>query len=142
MLFNRDTLSIINAMRETLCRMHISSMEERIRAIEMRNQLRAELEDRLGEKGLLLPPVLPSARAPYNGEGVWKHYQWLYPGVANVIGFPAISIPIGMKAAEDGGEERMPMSVQLIGRPYSERLLIAAARELERGFRGWTPLDE
>lgn len=43
----------------------------------------------------------------------------------NVLGFPAISIPCGF----DG--EGMPIGLQLIGRPFAERQLLAAAAALE-----------
>lgn len=43
----------------------------------------------------------------------------------NLLGFPAISIPCGF----DG--EEMPIGLQLIGRPFAERQLLAAAAALE-----------
>lgn len=43
----------------------------------------------------------------------------------NVLGFPALSIPCGF----DG--EGMPIGLQIIGRPFSERLLLHAAAALE-----------
>jgi len=44
---------------------------------------------------------------------------------ANVLGWPALALPCG--AAEDGA----PASVQLVGRPGSDSLVLAAGRLLE-----------
>ena len=43
----------------------------------------------------------------------------------NVLGFPALSMPCGF------GEENMPIGVQLIARPFGERVLLQAAAALE-----------
>jgi amidase len=44
----------------------------------------------------------------------------------NVVGFPAISVPAGW--SEDG----LPLAVQLVGVPDSERQLLALAAQLEQ----------
>lgn len=43
----------------------------------------------------------------------------------NVLGFPAVSIPCGF------GEAEMPIGLQLIARPFAERVLLQAAAALE-----------
>lgn len=43
----------------------------------------------------------------------------------NVVGFPSIAVPIGL--TDDG----MPMSMQLVGRPFSEGMLLRVARAYE-----------
>jgi aspartyl-tRNA(Asn)/glutamyl-tRNA(Gln) amidotransferase subunit A len=45
----------------------------------------------------------------------------------NVLGFPALSIPCGFDS------EGMPIGLQLIGRPFAERQLLAVAAALEDG---------
>jgi Asp-tRNA(Asn)/Glu-tRNA(Gln) amidotransferase A subunit family amidase len=132
--------SPLNEMQSRLLRhLLLPSTEAREQAIEMRAQLKAELEDLLGDSGLLLLPAYPAAHAPYHGEYSWKPFNYMfYTGVANSLGLPAITVPIGLGRR---GAGRLPLCVQLVGAPYSERLLIAAARELEKGFGGWTPKD-
>jgi aspartyl-tRNA(Asn)/glutamyl-tRNA(Gln) amidotransferase subunit A len=53
----------------------------------------------------------------------------------NVIGYPAISIPCGF------GEAGMPIGLQMIGRPFAESQLLAAAAALEDAteFAGRNP---
>jgi len=46
----------------------------------------------------------------------------------NLSGYPAISIPAGT------GDLGLPIAVQLVGRPFAERELFRAARDLERAF--------
>ena len=47
------------------------------------------------------------------------------------MGLPAISIPTGF---DPNG---LPLSVQLIGKPFSEKLLLRAANALERQLSFW-----
>ena len=45
----------------------------------------------------------------------------------NVLGFPALSMPCGNSA------QGLPIGLQLIGRPFEERLLLALGEALESG---------
>ena len=49
----------------------------------------------------------------------------------NYLGLPAISIPTGF---DPNG---LPLSVQLIGKPFSEKLLLRVAYALEKQFSFW-----
>lgn len=50
----------------------------------------------------------------------------------NYLGFPAINLPTGFD------RNGLPTSLQLIGRPWSESLLLRAARALERELDFWS----
>jgi amidase len=86
---------------------------------------------------VLLSPV-SSAPAFRHGEGTWRspngyretmrHSQWL-----NLAGLPGLTIPITTSA--DG----LPIGVQLIGRPFSEELLLTIAESLELARGPWQP---
>jgi Asp-tRNA(Asn)/Glu-tRNA(Gln) amidotransferase A subunit family amidase len=52
--------------------------------------------------------------------------QWL-----NLIGFPGVSVPVGVSA------ERLPIGVQVIGRPHQEELVLAVAERIENGRGPW-----
>ena len=57
----------------------------------------------------------------------------------NFLGLPAICLPIGRD------KNGLPVSAQLVGKPFSEALLIRAARAIEREYRFWDsrpPLGE
>ena len=49
----------------------------------------------------------------------------------NFLGLPAVVLPIGFD------KNGLPLSVQLVGRPFSEDILLRAARALERHFAFW-----
>ena len=44
----------------------------------------------------------------------------------NYLGVPALALPCGFDA------RGLPMSLQLVGRPFSEALLLAAGRQYQR----------
>ncbi len=54
----------------------------------------------------------------------------------NYLGFPAVNIPTGFDA------NGLPMSVQLIGAPFSEARLLRVARALERELDFWSARPE
>ncbi|WP_189112420.1 amidase [Pilimelia terevasa] len=87
---------------------------------------------------ILLTPVLAGSPPPAAG---WAGRSWLanvaasarlapYPGVWNVAGLPALSVPVGIRP--DG----IPGAVQLVGPAGSERTLLAVAGQLEL-LRPW-----
>ncbi len=57
-----------------------------------------------------------------------RHSQWL-----NLAGLPGLIIPIS--TSSDG----LPIGVQLIGRPFSEELLLSIAESLELARGPWQP---
>ena len=77
---------------------------------------------------LLLTPTLALVAPPVGRIGNDERglvTRFTYP--INVLGWPALAVPCG--AAEDG----LPASVQLIGRPGDDALVLAAGLSLERG---------
>ncbi len=91
---------------------------------------------------LILTPAL-AQRPPHTGEihgrgpDPWDHYRRSgaftpYTAIVNVTGQPAITVPLYV--APDG----LPVSVQLIGPPAREDLLLSAAAALERAHP-WQP---
>jgi amidase len=84
---------------------------------------------------VVLTPALgmrPVAIGEIHGRGPdpWQHYERSarftpYTAIANVIGQPAISLPLYV------GEDGLPLAVQLIGPPAREELLLALATQLE-----------
>jgi len=77
---------------------------------------------------LLLTPTLRRV-APPAGEGQRDELvRFTYP--INVLGWPALALPCG--PAEDG----LPASIQIVGKPGSDNLVLAAGRLLESLVRG------
>jgi hypothetical protein len=108
--------------------------------------------DELREKVLLQMrehPVLicPTAAIPafHHGEREWqvegktvKYLDaWSYCEWFNLLGFPAVVVPMGRSA------EGLPIGVQIVGRPWEEEVVLAIAAILEtecgpwQGSPGW-----
>lgn len=81
----------------------------------------------------------PVLLLPNPGFGAWPVGQFPGPAamapltVANLLGLPALAIPVGFDAAG------LPLSVQAVAKPWHEELLLAFGRKLEEA-RGPFPL--
>ena len=51
--------------------------------------------------------------------------------IFNALGYPVTQVPLGL--SKDG----FPLGLQVAGTMNNDRLTIAVAGELERGFKGW-----
>ncbi|MCE5288304.1 MAG: amidase [Nocardiaceae bacterium] len=86
-----------------------------------------------GDIDVLVQPVTAKGPGPagaLNGVGYWKTYlasarSIAYPQPWNLAGFPAVTAIVG----ESNG---LPLAVQLVGKPGSESMLLAAAHEIEQ----------
>lgn len=95
--------------------------------------------DALRGKFLEAMEECPILLLPNPGFGAWKCGE--FPGVdsmapltvANLLGLPALAIPVGFD------ENGMPLSVQAIGKPWHEEMLLEFGMRIERA-RGRFPL--
>lgn len=96
---------------------------------QWRAELRRQLVELIGDRGVAVCPVFPFA-APRLGWTV----RWL--GVAtmssfttwvNLAGLPALTVPVGRSAGN-----RLPVGVQLVGAPGTEETLLAAGLVVQR----------
>jgi Asp-tRNA(Asn)/Glu-tRNA(Gln) amidotransferase A subunit family amidase len=105
------------------------TVDEFLAACVKRDIVRAKIIKEMRDVPILLSPVC-SAPAFRHGEGNWqpvrgyrdtmRHAQWL-----NLAGFPGVSVPMGFSA------EGLPISVQVIGKPNEDELVLAVAEILE-----------
>ncbi|MDQ1591796.1 MAG: amidase [Pyrinomonadaceae bacterium] len=105
-----------------------------------RRRLRASLLERMRETPLLLAPVGAVAafahgarQVEVRGEFVNTFRAFGYAQACNVFGLPAACVPAGRTRAG------LPVGVQIIGRPFDEQLVLAAARIVEAALGGWQP---
>jgi aspartyl-tRNA(Asn)/glutamyl-tRNA(Gln) amidotransferase subunit A len=97
-------------------------------AREAREEYRWAAEAALDGVDLLLTPTLPIVPPPADVEELEVREtltRFTYP--FNVLGWPVLAVPAGTAA------EGLPASVQLIGRPADDALLLAVGSSLERG---------
>jgi aspartyl-tRNA(Asn)/glutamyl-tRNA(Gln) amidotransferase subunit A len=100
--------------------------KEATNAVDRRNDHRAEAEAALDDLDLLLTPTLACVAPPLpDDEREIREalIQFTFP--FNALGWPALALPAG--PAEDG----LPASIQLVGRPGSDALVLAVGEELE-----------
>ncbi len=101
-------------------------LEEGLRA---RETYRERCFERLEGVDLLLTPTISFVAPPADTDELTIRdaaIRFTYP--FNVLGWPALAIPCG--PAENG----LPASVQLVGRPGDDALVLAAGEQLEREF--------
>ncbi len=94
--------------------------------------LREELEDALGERGVMLYPSY-SRPAPRHYAPLLRPFHFVYTAIVNVMGFPSTQVPLGL------GRDGVPLGVQVVAAHGNDHLTVAVARHLERAFGGWRP---
>jgi aspartyl-tRNA(Asn)/glutamyl-tRNA(Gln) amidotransferase subunit A len=104
---------------------------EAAQAARIREEYAEGCDELLGELDLLLTPTLVCV-APPTGIGDRALRETLIRNTLpfNTLGWPALALPCG--PAEDG----LPASVQLVGRPGADALVLAAGAILASLFRG------
>ena len=108
-----------------------------------RDTVRLQVLAQMQEYPVLLCPVasLPAFR---HGERTWEidgqtvryldvfsYTQWF-----NLLGFPAVSVPVGRSP------QGLPIGVQVVGRPWEEEVVLSIAAIIEREAGGWQPPPE
>ena len=83
----------------------------------------------LRDVDLLALPTVPFFPPPL-AEARGQHYT-SFTNPVNLAGFPALALPVRSR-------EQLPASLQLIGPPGSEALLLATGRVIESAA-GWRP---
>ncbi len=96
------------------------------------DELRALLEDELGDDGVMLYPSY-SRPAPRHHGPLLRPFDFVYTAIVNVLGFPSTQVPLGLNA------KGLPLGCQVVAAHGKDHLTIAVARELERAMGGWVP---
>ncbi|XP_023715933.1 fatty-acid amide hydrolase 2-A [Cryptotermes secundus] len=96
------------------------------------SQLYEELQEMLGNDGVLLYPTHPIP-APYHNEPLVKPFNFSYTGIFNVLGLPATHCPLGLSS------QGLPIGIQAVASLNHDHLTLAVALELEKAFGGWVP---
>ncbi len=93
-----------------------------------RERLRAEVRALLGEHGVAVCPIFPTT-APKHGWSPWASFFTNgYTTWVNLAGLPGLAVPVGFSG------NGMPVGVQIVGNPGSERLLLAAGLAVQQAL--------
>ena len=103
-----------------------------------RDLIRYKIFEQMRDYPILLCPVaaIPAFR---HGERSWQidgktvEYldAWSYTEWFNLLGTPAVSVPVG------SSKEGLPIGVQVSARPWEEELVLSVAEILEKECGGW-----
>nr|XP_020660344.1 fatty-acid amide hydrolase 2 [Pogona vitticeps] len=93
-------------------------------------KLQAEMVNLLGNDGVLLYPSHPVV-APKHHTPLAMPFNFAYTAIFNILGLPVTQCPLGLN--KDG----LPLGIQVVAGPHSDRLTLAVARYLEKAFGGW-----
>eukprot|EP00160_Parvularia_atlantis_P022191 Unigene9919_Nuclearia_a/m.30284 Unigene9919_Nuclearia_a/g.30284 ORF Unigene9919_Nuclearia_a/g.30284 Unigene9919_Nuclearia_a/m.30284 type:complete len:137 (-) Unigene9919_Nuclearia_a:13-423(-) len=93
--------------------------------------MRRQIQELLGDDGILLYPVHPTT-AVFHNAACLVPLNFQYTGILNVLELASTAVPMGL-AKKDG----MPTGVQVAAKDGNDRLCVAVALELERRFGGW-----
>ena len=123
---------------ETDLRYKIGKAERVAAAVLEREGLREELLRWMKTTALILAPVGSTAafehgaqRLEVNGRSIGVFRAFSYSQTFNVFGLPSVVVPAGQSA------EGLPIGVQIIGRPFEEETVLAAAAVIEGTLGGW-----
>lgn len=93
-------------------------------------ELDAEIEELLGDDGVLLYPSYTYA-APFHYAVFIQVYNFHYWSLPNVLHLPATQVPLGLNS------QGLPLGVQVVATRNRDRHCLAVAEELDRHFGGW-----
>jgi aspartyl-tRNA(Asn)/glutamyl-tRNA(Gln) amidotransferase subunit A len=100
-----------------------------VEAQRRRRELIAELNDEMTDLDILITATVPSEAPPLDQLAKWAIIeQPNFTSPFNLAGFPALSLCAGY------GEGGLPLAIQLIGKPFTEPLLLRAGHAYERAM--------
>lgn len=100
------------------------------RQAETARSLQREIEDMLGDDGVMLYPTATGV-APRHGKGGALRFR--FPPIFNALEMPVTQVPLGL------GRAGLPLGVQVVAPRGQDHRSIAVAMALERAVGGWIP---
>ncbi len=116
----------------------IHTAEKVAAAVLERERLREDLLRWMKTTPLIFAPVgsVPAfehgaSRVDVNGQSISVFRAFSYSQTFNVFGLPSVVVPAGRSALG------LPIGVQIVGRPFAEHTVLAAAAIVEKALGGW-----
>jgi amidase len=116
------------------------TLDEYINSWLERDRLRALLVEWMEEIPLIVAPVGATPAYPHGthkisiaGQTLNTFRAFSYCQTFNVFDLPVVVVPAGRTA------EGLPIGVQIVGRPFAEETILAAAAIVEESLGGWQP---
>lgn len=105
---------------------------QRQRFVSLGQQLKQQLNEVLGDDGVLIMPTFPEV-APRHGMPIFKPFDFVDCAIVNAMELPSTAVPMGLNA---GG---IPTGIQVVSNQNNDHLSIACAVALEQATGGWVP---
>ena len=99
------------------------------RARSVRTALRRQFQQALREVDVILTPTCPSGAFGIGekiDDPLSMYLSDIYTAPINLAGLPAVAVPSGLDS------KGMPLSLQIVGRPFEEATVLRVARAFER----------
>lgn len=96
-------------------------------------EMKADIENQLGDSGVLLVPTLPSVAYKHN-VSLLRIPDLRFPTLFNVVQLPTTHATIRLDK-----KHQMPYGFSIAAKGYNDHLTLAVAEEIEQAFGGWTP---
>lgn len=93
-------------------------------------KLRLEVEEVLGDNGVLLYPSHPTPALRHNIPLI-KPFNFVYTAILNALYLPVTQCPLGL------GSDGLPLGIQVVAAKNKDHLTLAVAEALEKEFGGW-----
>lgn len=106
---------------------------DRAEIASLSRTLEKKFEKMLRDDGIFLYPSFPTT-APFHYQPLLSPFDFSYQSIFNILGLPVTQCPLGL-SRKDG----MPVGIQVVSAAGNDRLCLAMAVELEKGFGGWVP---
>lgn len=122
-------LALVERFKDLVPKEHLSNLSKG-------SDLRLEMNDLLGDNGVLIFPSLPTP-APLHGPlpNLLFFADCAATAILNVMEVPATAVPTGLSR-----DKHLPTGVQLVAANGNDHLTIATAMHLENiGIVGWKP---
>jgi amidase len=131
---------MVRAMFKAVVSGRAPALDDLIGAWMERDRLRAALVQWMDTTPLIIAPVgathafeHDARRLEIAGQSVSVFRAFGYSQTFNVYGLPVVCVPAGRS------REGLPIGVQVVGRPFAEESLLAAALIIEKALGGWQP---
>ena len=119
-----------------------ATLDQYIASWMERDRLRAELLEWLTTTPIIVAPVGATPAYDHDtlkvsvGEQTFGNFKaFSYAHTFNVFDLPVVSVPAGST------QDRLPIGVQIVGRPGEEETVLAAAEIVEQALGGWRRPD-
>jgi fatty acid amide hydrolase 2 len=99
--------------------------EDNAEAHRQRDELKQELEELMGDNGVLLYPTMPNPAFKHH-RSIFHPFDFLYCAIVNVLKLPSTTVPIGTS------REGLPLGIQIVAKEGNDHVTMAVAMAIHR----------